>query len=60
MIGLKWETGDGASVKFFKDVWVGSSPLNLWPNLPISNDVDENESVKEFIFPTRQWDWRSH
>jgi len=54
--GLKWEIGDGASVKFFKDVWVSSSPPNLWPNLLILNDTDKN--VKEFISPTRQWDQR--
>ena len=25
--GLKWEIGHGESVKFFKDLWIGASPL---------------------------------
>jgi len=54
--GLKWEIGDGSSIMFFQDPWIGFSFLKLWPNIVLSNEADEGISVKEFITPSRQWD----
>ena len=51
--GMKWEIGDGSSIKFFKDPWVGSPLLKLWPNVMPPCSVDEDITVNNFITPTR-------
>jgi len=51
---LKWEIGNEESVKFFKDPWVGSSPLNFWLNVVPQNTINVDMKVKEFISLSRQ------
>ena len=53
---IKWEIDNRVSVQFFKDPWVGSSPLNFWLNVVPQNTIDADIKVKEFISPSRQWD----
>jgi len=52
--GLKWEIDNRVSVQFFKDPWVGSSPLNFWLNVVPQNTIDADIKVKEFISLSRQ------
>jgi hypothetical protein len=29
-LGYRWKVGDGGSIKFWEDIWVGNSPLAMW------------------------------
>ena len=51
-----WEVGDRASIQFFNDTWVSSSPFKFWPNLTTSASINEDPSAQEFITPAQRWD----
>jgi len=42
---MKWEVGDGASVRFYQDPWVSTRPLRLWPNVQPMDNINSNMRV---------------
>jgi hypothetical protein len=45
-IGYRWKVGDGGSIKFGEDIWVGNSPLatQFWYIYVISNQ--QTQTIK--------------
>ncbi|XP_019188879.1 PREDICTED: uncharacterized protein LOC109183149 [Ipomoea nil] len=50
-----WRVGDGSSLSFWLDWWVGEKPLALMENVEIQDSPQESK-VSDFILPSRTWD----
>ena len=57
---MNWEVGDGASIRFYKDLWVSTCPLRLWPNAQLLDNINRDACVQSFISSGRTWDWARH
>ena len=53
--GLKWEVGDGASIRFLNDPWV-NCPLIFQANVVNASTSNEELYVQNFILPERRRD----
>ena len=55
--GLGWSLGDGKSIRFWFDIWVGSD--NCLADITIMNIPTDllSITVQQAIDPYRNWDW---
>ncbi|GLT52595.1 hypothetical protein SLA2020_485530 [Shorea laevis] len=56
--GFKWKVGDGSSVDFWNDKWVGDKPLkNLFPRLYALADSREGRLKDMGYWRAESWIW---